>query len=83
LSGPTPENVKGWLGTILAVTDRATSLTLLFMLVTGGLFGHFALKEMRRIHTVSLSLFDKLQESHKAQLEMALRCDCTPTREDR
>ena len=78
---PTPENVQGWLGTILTVTDRATSITLLFMLLTGGLFGHFALKEIRRIHAVNLSLWQQLQESSRAQLDLALRCDCT--REDR
>jgi hypothetical protein len=79
----TPQGAQGWLSTILTVTDRATSLTLLFMLLTGGLFGHFALKEMRRVHAVSLSLFEQLQESHKAQLDLALRCDCTRMREDR
>jgi hypothetical protein len=68
---------------LLDITSKATPVTLLFMLLTGGLFGHFALKEMRRIHTVNLSLFEKLQESHKAQLDLALRCDCTRLREER
>jgi hypothetical protein len=79
----TPEGARGWLGMLLDVTSKATPVTLLFMLLTGGLFGHFALKEMRRVHAVSLSLFDQLQASHKAQLELALRCDCTSFREGR
>jgi hypothetical protein len=79
----TPEGARGWLATVLVATDKASSVTLLFMLLTGGIFGYAAIKELRRTHAVTLTLFDQLQESHKAQLDLALRCDCTSFREGR
>jgi hypothetical protein len=77
----TPERARGWLQTILEVTDRATSVTLLLMLVIGGLFGHFALQELRRVHAVNQTLWEELQTAHKAQLDLALRCDCARAEE--
>ena len=71
---PSPEHARGWLQTVLAVTDKATSVTLVFMLVTGGLFGWYMLQELARVRTMNLDLWKQLLAAEKATLELALRC---------
>lgn len=74
MAGLTPEGARGWLQTILTLTNEATSITLVFMLITGGLFGWYMLKELGRTRQMNLDLWHRVLDAEKAQLELALRC---------
>lgn len=62
------DQVKGWLGLVLSVVERATPLTLLFALLTGGLFGFYMLKRIEQGNEQRQMLYTALMAAKDAQL---------------
>ena len=69
----TPDNTRSWLRVILEATDKATSITLVFMFITGGLMGWFLLGELKRTREMNLHLWERLMAA-----QVALARDCPP-----
>lgn len=70
----TPEGARGWLRVLLDITERATPITLLLILLLGGLFAHYMLRELQRAREMNLSLWQHRLEAEKAYYALALRC---------
>lgn len=42
----TPDQAKGWFNTLYSFTERSTPITMVFILITGGLFSWYMLNEL-------------------------------------
>ena len=78
-----PDNVKGWLGIALSVVERATPITLLFILLIGSLTSYYLLKELGRTRTINYELWQRLLAAEKQTVDMAWRCSQAPAHETR
>lgn len=76
----TPEGARSWLRVLLEITERATPITLLLILLIGGLTSHYFLRELQRTRQINAALWQQLMASEKAQVALAWRCAQGETR---
>ena len=75
MSSPlSPENTKSWLRLALDITDKATSVTLLLILIIGTLFAYYMLKELGRTRQINADLWKQLVATQQDQVALAWRC---------
>lgn len=70
----TPEGARSWIRVLLEITERATPITLLLILLIGGLTSHYFLRELQRTREMNMSLWQQRLEAEKAYYALALRC---------
>lgn len=68
----TPDQAKSWFNTIYSVTERSTPITMVFILITGGLFSWYMLREISTARQTVYTIHTSYIASKDAQLANAL-----------
>jgi hypothetical protein len=71
---PTPENLKGVLGTLWPMVRAASPVTVLLLLGLWFLSIRWFTVELGRVHTVNQALWERLLVSQREQIDLAWRC---------
>jgi hypothetical protein len=67
----TPDEAKSWFSVLYSATEKSTPVTMLFLLVAGGIFGWHLLKQIDHSRTTLVDLHHQLIAAKDGQLALS------------
>lgn len=74
MATPSPEQARGWLQTVLALTREGGPVSLLLVIILASISIYGLVGEVKRVHEVNKDLWLQLIAAQKEQVELARHC---------